>query len=397
MELFTKAKSIGTSQKLKESYFTASQGQLIRARFKSNRTAMVAGWALTIMILTGLFAPFLSPYAPTMAGRDKQYENGPPQIPKFWDENGFSVRPFIYGTKRERSMKTNFRWVITVDREERYYLKFFVEDWEYSFINLSWDLPGEIFDVDLQALTFKTHLFGTDRGGIHLFGTDGSGKDIYSRTLHAIYTSLAVGSLGVFIAFVLALVIGGIAGYFGGWIDQVLQMITDAVRTIPPIPLFMALAAFMPDEWSAETRFFFIASILGLIGWPTLARRIRTHLLSERSQEYVLAAQLCGASSGHIIRKHLLPSFTSYIIVDLMITFPYMVRSETALSFIGLGLVDPVNSLGALMQNVSKADVLLNYQWYFIPVVFFIAFVLAFVFVGDGLRDASDPYSHVKK
>ena len=397
MGFFKKTKQTETNQKRKENYFTASQGQLIRARFKSNRTAMVAGWVLTIMILIGLFAPFLSPYAPSMAGRDKQYENGPPQIPQFWDENGFSFRPFIYGTNRERSIKTNFRWVITVDREKRYYLKFFVEDWEYSFINLSWDLPGEIFDVDLQALTFKTHLFGTDRGGIHLFGTDGSGKDIYSRTLHAIYTSLAVGSMGVFIAFVLALLIGGIAGYFGGWIDSVLQMITDAIRTVPPIPLFMALAAFMPDEWSAETRFFFIATILGLIGWPTLARRIRTHLLSERSQEYVLAAELCGASSGHIIRKHLLPSFTSYIIVDLMITFPYMVRSETALSFIGLGLVDPVNSLGALMQNVSKADVLLNYQWYFIPVIFFIAFVLAFVFVGDGLRDASDPYSHVKK
>ena len=397
MGIFKKSSQSETNQKLKESYFTASQGQLIRSRFKSNRTAMVAGWALTTMILIGLFAPFLSPYAPSMAGRDKQYENGPPQFPKFWDENGFSPRPFIYGTKRERSVKTNFRWVISVDRDERYYLKFFVEGWQYSFINLSWDLPGEIFDVDLQALTFKTHLFGTDRGGIHLFGTDGSGKDIFSRTLHAIYTSLAVGSMGVFIAFVLALVIGGIAGYFGGWIDSVLQMITDAIRTVPPIPLFMALAAFMPDEWSAETRFFFIASILGLIGWPTLARRIRTHLLSERSQEYVLAAELCGASPAHIIRKHLLPSFTSYIIVDLMITFPYMVRSETALSFIGLGLVDPVNSLGALMQNVSKADVLLNYHWYFIPVIFFIAFVLAFVFVGDGLRDASDPYSHVKK
>ena len=397
MRFFKKTKLDETSQKLKESYFTASQGQLIRARFKNNRTAMIAGWALTIMILIGLFAPFLSPYAPSMAGRDKQYENGPPQIPKFWDENGFSLRPFIYATKRHRSMKTNFRWVIEEDRKERFYVQFFVEGWQYSFIDLKWDLPGALFDVDFEALTFKTHLFGTDRGGLHLFGTDNSGKDIYSRTLHAIYTSLAVGSLGVFIAFVLALVIGGVAGYFGGWIDQVLQMITDAVRTIPPIPLFMALAAFMPDEWSAETRFFFIASILGLIGWPTLARRIRTHLLSERSQEYVLAAQLCGASSGHIIRKHLLPSFTSYIIVDLMITFPYMVRSETALSFIGLGLVDPVNSLGALMQNVSKADVLLNYQWYFIPVIFFITFVLAFVFVGDGLRDASDPYSHVKK
>ena len=397
MGFFKKTKQTETSQKRKENYFTASQGQLIRARFKSNRTAMVAGWVLTTMILIGLFAPFLSPYAPSMAGRDKQYENGPPQIPQFWDENGFSFRPFIYGTNRERSIKTNFRWVISIDRDERYYVQFFVEGWQYSFIDINWDLPGKIFDVDLKTLTFKTHLFGTDRGGIHLFGTDNSGKDIYSRTLHAIYTSLAVGSMGVFIAFVLALLIGGIAGYFGGWIDSVLQMITDAVRTVPPIPLFMALAAFMPDEWSAETRFFFIATILGLIGWPTLARRIRTHLLSERSQEYVLAAELCGASSGHIIRKHLLPSFTSYIIVDLMITFPYMVRSETALSFIGLGLVDPVNSLGALMQNVSKADVLLNYQWYFIPVIFFIAFVLAFVFVGDGLRDASDPYSHVKK
>jgi peptide/nickel transport system permease protein len=196
---------------------------------------------------------------------------------------------------------------------------------------------------------------------------------------------------------VLALIIGGVAGYFGGWIDSVLQMITDAIRTVPSIPLFMALAAFMPDTWSSETRFFFISIILGLIGWPTLARRIRTHLLTERTQEYVLAAELCGASSSHIIRRHLLPSFTSYIIVDLMISFPYMVRSETALSFIGLGLKDPVNSLGAMMQNVSKADVLLNYQWYFIPVFFFIALVLAFVFVGDGLRDAADPYSDNKK
>ena len=236
-----------------------------------------------------------------------------------------------------------------------------------------------------------------NEGGIHLFGTDKTGKDIFSRTLHAIYTSLLVGTLGVIIAFVLALVIGGISGYFGGWIDSVLQMFTDAIRTVPPIPLFMAFAAFMPDTWSSETRFFFIASVLGLIGWPTLARRIRTHLLTERSQEYVLAAELCGAKPGHVIRRHLLPSFTSYIIVDVMITFPYVVRSETALSFIGLGLTDPVNSLGSLMQNVSKADVLLNYQWYLIPVIFFIAFVLAFVFVGDGLRDAADPYSQTKK
>jgi len=358
---------------------------------------MIAGCALILMILMGIFAPPLSPYDPTISGRDKEYENGAPQIPKFWDENGFSVRPFVYGSSRERSIQTNFRWVTKVDREDRRYIHFFVQGWEYSLFKFSWDMPGKMFDADIKLLTFSTHLFGADKGSVHLFGTDASGKDIFSRTLHAVYTSLAVGTLGVMISFFLALIIGGAAGYFGGKIDSVLQMITDAVRTVPAIPLFMALAAFIPDEWSSETRFFFISIILGVVGWPTLARRIRTHLLTERFQEYVLAAELCGASPSHVIRKHLLPSFTSYIIVDLMISFPYAVRSETALSFIGLGLKDPVNSLGALMQNVSKADVLLNYQWYFIPVIFFIALVLAFVFVGDGLRDAADPYSDSKR
>ena len=394
---FWKKKPSGDKQQLKEAYFTASQGQLIRTRFKKNRSAKIAAWVLTTMILCGFFADFLSPYSPDMSGRDKQYENGPPQFPIFWDENGFSARPFLYTTERHRSIETNFRWVLTDNRDKRRYLELGVDDWEYSYIDISWNLPGDWFDVDIKALTSTKHLFGMNEGGIHLFGTDKTGKDIFSRTLHAIYTSLAVGTLGVLIAFVLALVIGGVSGYFGGWIDSVLQMFTDAIRTVPPIPLFMAFAAFMPDTWSSEVRFFFIASVLGLIGWPTLARRIRTHLLTERSQEYVLAAELCGAKPGHVIRRHLLPSFTSYIIVDVMITFPYVVRSETALSFIGLGLTDPVNSLGSLMQNVSKADVLLNYQWYLIPVIFFIAFVLAFVFVGDGLRDAADPYSQTKK
>ncbi len=379
-------------QKRKEAYFTAGQLQLIWARFKKNRSAMVGGFVLISLIGMGIFAPFLSPYDPTIAGRDKTYQNGAPQIPYFWDENGFSFRPFIYSYGRERSAATNFRWVSKVDKDKRRYLQLFVPGWEYHLMDLHLDLPGDIFDINLQLLKSNTHLFGVDEGQIHIFGTDSPGKDIFSRTLHAIYTSLAVGTIGVFIAFVLALVIGGLSGYYGGWADSVIQMITDAVRTVPAIPLFMALAAFVPDEWSAELRFLFISIILGLIGWPTLARRVRTHLLTERSQDYVLAAQLCGASPGHVIRKHLLPSFTSYIIVDLVISFPYMVLSETALSFIGLGLKDPVNSLGVMLQNVTKADVLLNYQWYFIPVIFFMALVMAFVFVGDGLRDAADPY-----
>ena len=368
-------------QKLKEAYFTASQGQLIWARFKKQKAAMIGAMVLLILILWGFFAPFLTPYDPSIAGRNENYVNGAPNIPKFWDENGFSFRPFIYSFERTRSIKTNFRWVTEIDREARRYVVLFPQGDKYTFLGMN----------------FETHLFGVDKGKIHIFGTDGTGKDVYSRTFHSINTSLAVGTIGVFIAFVLALIIGGVSGYYGGWIDSVLQMITDAVRTIPAIPLFMAIAAFIPDHLSSEARFFVISIILGFIGWPTLARRVRTHLLVERNQEYVLAAQLCGASAGHIIRKHLLPSFTSYIIVDLIISFPYMVLSETALSFIGLGLKDPVNSLGVMLQNVTSADVLLNYQWYFIPVIFFIILVLAFVFVGDGLRDAADPYGDTKK
>lgn len=369
-------------QKRKEAYFTASQGQLIWQRFKKNKSALAGAWVLILLILAGIFSSFLTPYDATVQGRDKDYQNGAPQVPSFCDDNGCSMRPFIYTSTRTRSIETNFRWVTKVDTslEARRYVQFFTEGSSYKFLGMS----------------FNTHLFGVDKGMIHIFGTDSLGKDIYSRTLSAVNTSMAVGTIGVLIAFVLALAIGGIAGYYGGWVDSILQMITDTVKTIPSIPLFMALAAFVPDTWSAEARFFFISMVLGLIGWTTLARRIRTHLLSERNQEYVLAAQLCGAPPAHVIRRHLLPSFTSYIIVDLVISFPYMILSETALSFIGLGLKDPVNSLGVMLQNVTSADVLLNYQWYFIPVVFFIILVLAFVFVGDGLRDAADPYSDHK-
>ena len=382
------------SSKKKEAYFTATQMQLVSTRFFSNRSARIAGSVLLFMIIVSVFSGFLSPYDPTIAGRDKEYENGSPQLPMFWDENGFSLRPFIHTKTKYRGADTNFRWVYKVDTEKRRYVQFFVKGWEYKYFAYNINLPGKNLDFRIPGLTFDRHLFGVDTGGIHLFGTDKAGKDLFGRTLSAIYISLAVGTLGVFISFVLSLIIGGVAGYYGGWIDGVCQMFTDAVRTIPPVPLFMCLSAFAPNTWSSELRFFFIASLLGFISWPTLARRVRTHLLTERSQEYILAAQLCGASSTHIIMRHLLPSFTSYIIVDLVISFPYMLLSETALSFIGLGLREPVNSLGVLLQNATKADVLLNYQWYFLPVLFLIILILSFVFVGDGLRDAADPHKN---
>ena len=382
------------SSKKKEAYFTATQMQLVSTRFFSNRSARIAGSVLLFMIIVSVFSGFLSPYDPTIAGRDKEYENGSPQLPMFWDENGFSLRPFIHTKTKYRGADTNFRWIYKVDTEKRRYVQFFVKGWKYKYFAYNINLPGKNLDFRIPGLTFDRHLFGVDTGGIHLFGTDKAGKDLFGRTLSAIYISLAVGTLGVFISFVLSLIIGGVAGYYGGWIDGVCQMFTDAVRTIPPVPLFMCLSAFAPNTWSSELRFFFIASLLGFISWPTLARRVRTHLLTERSQEYILAAQLCGASSTHIIIRHLLPSFTSYIIVDLVISFPYMLLSETALSFIGLGLREPVNSLGVLLQNATKADVLLNYQWYFLPVLFLIILILSFVFVGDGLRDAADPHKN---
>jgi len=382
------------SSKKKEAYFTATQMQLVSTRFFSNRSARIAGSVLLFMIIVSVFSGFLSPYDPTIAGRDKEYENGSPQMPMFWDENGFSLRPFIHTKTKYRGADTNFRWVYKIDTEKRRYVQFFVKGWKYKYFAYNINLPGKNLDFRIPGLTFDRHLFGVDTGGIHLFGTDKAGKDLFGRTLSAIYISLAVGTLGVFISFVLSLIIGGVAGYYGGWIDGVCQMFTDAVRTIPPVPLFMCLSAFAPNTWSSELRFFFIASLLGFISWPTLARRVRTHLLTERSQEYILAAQLCGASSTHIIMRHLLPSFTSYIIVDLVISFPYMLLTETALSFIGLGLREPVNSLGVLLQNATKADVLLNYQWYFLPVLFLIILILSFVFVGDGLRDAADPHKN---
>ena len=292
------AQTTAEDQSSKEAYFTASQRQLIWARFKKQRAAMIAAMVLVFLMLSGLFAPFLSPYDPTIAGRDKDYTNGAPQMPQFCDSNGCSLRPFIHGVTRERSMATNFRWVTTVDEDIRLPMQFFVRGDKYKLFGF---IPGNV------------HLFGVEGGKIHLFGTDEDGQDIFSRTLHAVWTSMQVGTIGVVIAFVLALIIGGVAGYYGGWIDSVIQMITDAVRTVPVIPLFMAISAIIAAEgsrigigdWtlvdlgpglSSEGRFFIISVILGLVGWPTLARRVRTHLLTERNQEYVLAAQLCGAN-----------------------------------------------------------------------------------------------------
>ncbi|HMQ53472.1 MAG TPA: ABC transporter permease, partial [Anaerolineae bacterium] len=243
-----------------------------------------------------------------------------------------------------------------------------------------------LFTADLR-------LFGVSEGTLHLFGTDDLGRDIFSRTLYATRTSLSIGVLGVLIAFVLSLIIGGVAGYFGGWIDYVIQRLTEIIRVVPVIPLYMGLAAAFPKEWSSQQVYFAMTLILGLVGWPTLARRIRGKLLTLRDEDYVTAARLSGATTSRIIGRHLLPAFASYIIVDLVISFPYMILSETALSFVGLGLRPPSISWGVLMQNAQNIRAIEQAPWLFIPAVFVVLAVLAFTVLGDGLRDAADPYS----
>jgi peptide/nickel transport system permease protein len=356
-------------------YYTASQWQLVWWRFKRHRMAMVGAMVLIAMALMGVFAGFIAPYSTTT--RDRSYIMGAPQLPRMWDHNGFSLRPFVHGIKTKRDPVT-LRKIASVDPEQRRYLQFWVSGDNYRF----WGF----FDT-------QRHLFGLDKGKLHLFGTDELGRDLFSRTMFATGTSLSIGILGVLVAFVLALIIGGIAGYAGGVVDYLIQRVTEIVRVVPVIPLYMGLAAAFPKEWSNTQVYFAMTMIFGLIGWPTLARRIRSHLLGQRGEDFVLAAELSGASAGRIITRHLLPSFTSYIIVDLVISFPYMILSETALSFIGLGLRPPSVSWGIMLQDAQNIRAIEQAPWFFLPAVFVVVAVLAFTILGDGLRDAADPYT----
>ncbi len=361
-------------------YYSASQWTLIWWRFKKHRAAMYASIVLGLMALAGLFAEIVAPYGPVT--RDTSYIEGPPQIPRFCDDNGCSVVPFINGTKTERDPVT-LRAVSVPDPEVRNYLGLFVK--------------GEPVKV-LGFIPTDRHLIGLQNpdAKIHFWGTDDLGRDVFSRTIYATRTSLSIGVIGVLISFVLALIIGGIAGYFSGLIDNIIQRVTEVIRVVPIIPLYMGLAAAMPKEWSTTQVYFAMTLILGLFGWPTLARRIRSQLLSIRNEDYVVAARLAGARPKRIIGQHMLPSFTSFIIVDLVISFPYMILSETALSFVGLGLRPPSVSWGVLLQQAQSVRAIEQTPWLFIPAVFVVVAVLAFTVIGDGLRDAADPYAEAK-
>jgi peptide/nickel transport system permease protein len=368
--------STGKTRDAELKYYTASQFQLMWWKFRKHRLALVGALILGFLTFIATFAEFLAPY--DAATRTPNYLNGAPQKLHFRDAEGnFVWPPFTYALGVRMNPET-FLLEVTEDLDDPWQMQFLVRGDEYKM----WG----VIESDL-------HLFGVEEGHLHLLGTDELGRDLLSRLFFATRTSLTIGVVGLVIAFVLGLAIGGISGYFGGRVDDGIQRLIEFIRSVPTLPLWMALAAAVPKEWTAEQVYFTITILLGLLGWTHLARRVRGKLLSLREEDFVVAARVAGSSDARIIARHLLPSFLSYIIVDLSISFPYMILAETSLSFIGLGLRAPVVSWGVLLQNAQNVQAIALYPWLFTPVVFVILAVMAFSFVGDGMRDAADPYS----
>jgi peptide/nickel transport system permease protein len=366
----------GRTREAELKYYTASQFQLMWWKFRKHRLALVGTAILAVFTFIALFAEFLAPY--DAATRTPDYLNGRPQQLHFRNPDGsFAWPPYTYALTVKMNRET-FLLEITEDTEHPWPVQFFVKGEPYKL----WGL-----------IESDRHLYGLEEGHLHLLGTDELGRDLLSRLLFATRTSLTIGVVGLVIAFVLGLAIGGISGFFGGTVDDVIQRLIEFIRSVPTLPLWMAVAAAVPKEWTAEQVYFVITLLLGLLGWTHLARRVRGKLLSLREEDFIVAARVAGSSDARIITRHLLPSFLSYIIVDLSISFPYMILAETSLSFIGLGLRAPVVSWGVLLQNAQNVQAIALYPWLFTPVVFVILAVMAFSFVGDGMRDAADPYS----
>ena len=361
-----------------EKLFVASQWQLIRWKFFRHKLAIGALGVLIIMYLFVIFTEFTCPYDPR--GHDIRYMYCPPQRIHFFDETGhFHLRPFVYGFKAKKDEIT-LSIKYGVDKKEKYPLYLFVKGDPYKLWGL---FNGNI------------HLFGTKEGKAYLFGADKMGRDVLSRIIYGGRISLSIGLLGIAISFILGISIGGISGYYGGKADIVIQRIIEILKSIPTLPLWMALSTALPPDWPIVKVYFGIVIILSLMGWTGLARVVRGKFMALREEDFVMAAELQGASTPRIIFKYLLPSFYSYIIASLTLAVPGMILGETALSFLGLGLQAPAISWGVLLKNAQAIPVVASSPWLLIPGIFVVIAVLAFNFVGDGLRDAADPYTTI--
>jgi peptide/nickel transport system permease protein len=354
--------------------YRASQLQLMWWKFKHHKLAVASGIFLGVLYAMIAFVEFLAPY--NLHTRNVDFIHSPPQSVHLFHDGDF-VGPFVYGRKMTLDMDT-LRRVYVDQKDQVEPLRFFCSGDPYKF----WGAIETDFHLVCPAKDGQLFLLGSDR----------LGRDVLSRILYGARISLTIGLLGIIISFTLGIVIGGLAGYHGGVFDLIVQRIIEVLQSIPSIPLWMALAAIMPITWSPMLIYLGITAILGLLDWTGLARAVRSKLLSLREEDYVLAAQLMGANSGRIIGRHLIPGFMSHLIATATMSIPGMILGETALSFLGLGLRPPITSWGILLTEARSVSVIAFYPWLLFPIIPVILVILAFNFLGDGLRDAADPY-----
>jgi peptide/nickel transport system permease protein len=358
-----------------ERYYRAPQWKMMWWKFRRHRVAVIAGFALLFSYASILVTEFLAPYA--LATRNTEFIYAPPQRVRLFHE-GELIGPFVYPLRYQLNMET-LRREYSADRTKPQPLRFFCRGDRYLFWGF---LPGSL------------HLICPPAGGtFFLLGTDRLGRDMASRLLYGGRVSLTVGLIGITVSFVLGISIGGVAGYFGGWIDSIVQRVIEILKSLPELPLWMALSAALPIHWSPILVYFGITIILGLLDWPGLARAVRSKLLALREEDFCTAARLMGASPGRIIGRHLLPNFMSHLIASATLSIPTMILGETALSFLGLGLRPPVTSWGVMLTEAQNIEAVALYPWLLLPMLPVIVTVLGFNFLGDGLRDAADPYN----
>ncbi len=361
-----------------ERYYTASQWKLMWWRFRRHRIAVVSGAFLLLIYLSIAISEFIAPYE--LHHRHTDFLYAPPQRVHLFHD-GALVGPFVHPYEKSLDM-ARMRWTYTVDTTRIERLRFFCIG-DYAGANYRfWGLVEGSFHLVCAAEGSRFFLLGTDR----------LGRDMFSRIVYGARISLTVGLIGISLSFLMGLVIGGIAGYYGGFIDSAVQRIIEVIRSFPELPLWMALSAALPVTWSPMLVYLGITVILALLDWPGLARAVRSKFLALREEDFCTAAQLMGAGPGRVIFRHLMPSFMSHLIASATLSIPSMILAETALSFLGLGLRPPITSWGVLLNEAQNINVVAIYPWLMLPVVPVILVVLAFQFLGDGLRDAADPY-----